>query len=104
MKFEHTSVLLEETIDGLNIKPDGIYVDGTVGAGGHSKEILKRLTSGKLICIDQDKTRKIAMTTRAKITLSSLYETGGSPCGCVCKWVASQNRLLRAFFAIYRQL
>ena len=54
MKFEHTSVLLEETIDGLNIKPDGIYVDGTVGAGGHSKEILKRLTSGKLICIDQD--------------------------------------------------
>jgi len=44
------------------------------------------------------------MTTRAKTTLSSLYETGGSPCGRTSEWVASQNRLLRAFFVIYRQL
>lgn len=55
MKFEHTSVLLEETIKNLNIKPNGIYVDGTLGGGGHSIEILKGLNKdGKLIGIDQD--------------------------------------------------
>jgi len=54
LKFEHTPVLLNETIEGLNIKEDGIYVDGTLGGAGHSLEIVKRLTSGKLIGIDQD--------------------------------------------------
>lgn len=54
MNFEHTPVLLKEAIDGLNIKEDGIYVDGTLGGAGHSLEIVKRLTSGKLIGIDQD--------------------------------------------------
>lgn len=54
MAFEHKSVLLQETIDNLNIKPDGIYVDGTLGGGGHSYEIAKRLTTGRLIGIDQD--------------------------------------------------
>ncbi len=54
MAFEHKSVLLEETIENLNIKPEGIYVDGTLGGGGHSYEIAKRLTSGRLIGIDQD--------------------------------------------------
>lgn len=54
MAFEHKSVLLEETIENLNIKPDGIYVDGTLGGGGHSYEIAKLLTSGRLIGIDQD--------------------------------------------------
>ncbi|MBP5463037.1 MAG: 16S rRNA (cytosine(1402)-N(4))-methyltransferase RsmH [Lachnospiraceae bacterium] len=53
-EFVHVSVLLEETIDGLNIRPDGIYVDGTLGGGGHSSEIVRRLTSGRLIGIDQD--------------------------------------------------
>ena len=43
MEFKHVSVLLEETIDSLNIKPNGIYVDGTLGGGGHSLEICKRL-------------------------------------------------------------
>lgn len=53
--FKHKSVLLEETIDGLAIKPNGIYVDGTLGGGGHSYEICKRLTEGgRLIGIDQD--------------------------------------------------
>lgn len=52
--FEHIPVMLWECIDGLDIKPDGIYVDGTVGGGGHSFEIAKKLTSGKLICLDQD--------------------------------------------------
>lgn len=52
--FHHKSVLLQETIEGLNIKEDGIYVDCTLGGGGHSSEILKRLTSGHLYCFDQD--------------------------------------------------
>ena len=52
--FSHVSVLLYECIDGLDIKPDGIYVDGTAGGGGHSFEIASRLTTGKLIAIDQD--------------------------------------------------
>ena len=54
MEFHHISVLLNECIDNLNIRPDGIYVDGTMGGGGHSLEIAKRLTTGCLICIDQD--------------------------------------------------
>lgn len=51
---EHISVLLNECIENLNIKPDGVYVDGTLGMGGHSEQILKRLTSGRLIGIDRD--------------------------------------------------
>lgn len=55
MAFEHKSVLLEETIENLNIRPDGIYVDGTLGGAGHSYEICKRLSDkGRLIGIDQD--------------------------------------------------
>ena len=53
-EFYHVSVLLEECIDGLNIKPDGIYVDGTLGGAGHSTQIVKRLTTGRLIGIDRD--------------------------------------------------
>lgn len=55
MEFRHTSVLLEETIEHLNIRPDGIYVDGTLGGGGHSSRIAQQLSeSGRLIGIDQD--------------------------------------------------
>jgi len=55
MEFNHTSVLLNETVDGLNVRPDGVYVDGTLGGGGHSYEICKRLSDkGRLIGIDQD--------------------------------------------------
>lgn len=54
MNFNHKSVLLKESIDALNIKENGIYVDGTAGGGGHSTEILKRLKTGKLVLIDQD--------------------------------------------------
>ena len=54
MNYEHKSVLLDEAIKGLHIKPDGIYVDATTGGGGHSSEILKRLTTGHLYCFDQD--------------------------------------------------
>ena len=52
--MEHKSVLLEEAIENLNIKEDGIYVDGTLGRAGHSSEILKKLTSGHLYCFDID--------------------------------------------------
>lgn len=54
MEFKHISVLKEESIAGLNIRPDGVYVDCTTGGGGHSLEIAKRLKTGKLICIDKD--------------------------------------------------
>lgn len=54
MEFKHFSVLLDESLEGLNIKPDGIYVDGTAGGAGHSREIAKRLTAGRLIAIDRD--------------------------------------------------
>ena len=53
-EFYHVSVLLDECLDGLNIKPDGIYVDGTLGGAGHSSQIAKRLTTGRLIGIDRD--------------------------------------------------
>ena len=53
-EFHHVSVLLEECLEGLDIKPDGIYVDGTLGGAGHSGEIAKRLTTGRLIGIDRD--------------------------------------------------
>ena len=52
----HVSVLLDECIENLHIKPDGIYVDGTLGMGGHSEQIIKRLTTGRLIGIDRDET------------------------------------------------
>lgn len=54
INFSHRSVLLDECIEALDIKPDGIYVDGTAGGGGHSFAIASRLTTGKLIAIDQD--------------------------------------------------
>lgn len=55
--FDHTTVLLKETVDGLNINPDGIYVDCTLGGAGHSEYLVKQLSSkGRLICFDQDTT------------------------------------------------
>jgi len=53
-EFYHVSVLLDECLDGLNIRPDGIYVDGTLGGAGHSSQIAKRMTTGRLIGIDRD--------------------------------------------------
>lgn len=67
MNFEHISVLLEETIENLNIKENGIYVDGTLGGGGHSLEIVKKLgKNGKLIGIDQDEQALKAAKLRLK--------------------------------------
>ena len=54
MEYTHKPVLLDACIQALNIRPDGIYVDGTLGRAGHSREIAGRLTTGRLICIDRD--------------------------------------------------
>ena len=54
MEFSHIPVLLSQCLDGLAIDPAGIYLDGTAGGAGHSKEIAKRLTTGRLICVDRD--------------------------------------------------
>ena len=76
MEFSHIPVLLNETIDGLNINPNGIYVDGTAGGGGHSGEILKRLTSGKLFSIDRDPDAISTLTERFKDNENSLIVKG----------------------------
>jgi len=64
VEFNHLPVMLNECIDALDIKPDGIYVDGTAGGAGHSAEIAKRLTSGRLIAIDKDPDAVAAATER----------------------------------------
>lgn len=65
-EFHHVPVLLDECLEGLNIRPDGIYVDGTLGGAGHSSEIVKRLTSGMLIGIDRDAEALQAASERLK--------------------------------------
>jgi len=64
MEFKHIPVLFNETIESLDIKPEGIYVDGTAGGGGHSEAILKNLTTGKLVSIDQDPDAIAVVTER----------------------------------------
>ena len=65
-EFKHISVLLEESIDALDIKENGIYVDGTAGGAGHSREIAKRLKDGKLIALDRDPDAVAVATERLK--------------------------------------
>ena len=69
-EFSHVPVLLRECIEGLAIRPDGIYVDGTLGRAGHSLEIARRLTTGRLICIDQDE----AAIEAAKVRLAEYMD------------------------------
>ena len=66
MEFRHVTVLLKEAVDGLAIKPDGVYIDGTAGGGGHSAEILSRLGDGALYSIDQDPDAIATVTERFK--------------------------------------
>lgn len=73
MDFQHIPVLFHETIDSLQIKPDGVYIDGTAGGGGHSQAILDRLTTGTLLSIDQDPDAIAAVTRRF----------AGNPCSLV---------------------
>ena len=77
MEFKHKSVLLQECIEGLNIKENGIYVDGTLGGAGHSSEILKKLSSkGKLIGIDRDEEALKAAKERLKEYENVVYLHG----------------------------
>ncbi len=76
MEFSHIPVLLNETIEGLDIKENGIYADGTAGGGGHSSEILKRLTTGKLISIDQDPDAISTLTQRFSKNENSIIIKG----------------------------
>ena len=77
MEFKHKSVLLQECIEGLNIKENGIYVDGTLGGAGHSSEILKRLSSkGKLIGIDRDEEALKAAKERLREYQNVVYLHG----------------------------
>ena len=74
MEFSHKSVLLMPAVDGLAVKPEGIYVDCTAGGGGHSLEIAKRLgENGRLICFDQDKEAIAAAKKTAFGLFSDLY-------------------------------
>lgn len=75
MEFSHIPVLLNETLDGLNIKPDGIYVDGTAGGAGHSCEIAKRLKKGRLIALDQDPDAIKVATERLKDYPATVVQT-----------------------------
>lgn len=80
MDFSHKPVLLDETIESLAMKPDGVYLDGTAGGGGHSAAILARLTTGRLICVDQDPdaietlTRRFSDDKRVTIVQSNFSE------------------------------
>lgn len=76
MEFNHTPVLLNEAVDGLHINPNGIYVDGTAGGGGHSAEILRRLSSGKLVSIDQDPDAICTVKQRFKDNENSIIIKG----------------------------
>lgn len=82
MEFKHISVLLDECIEGLDIKPDGIYVDGTAGGAGHSVNIAKHLTTGKLIAIDRDpdaiKTAEERLSPYNAVVVRSNYSEIGS--------------------------
>ncbi len=76
MEFNHISVLLNECIERLNINPNGIYVDGTAGGGGHSAEILKKLDCGKLISIDRDPDAITTISERFKNEPNSIIING----------------------------
>ena len=76
MEFKHTPVLFEETLDSLKLRTDGTYIDGTMGGGGHSEAILKRLTTGTLLSIDQDPDAIRAAGERLKPYPNSIIAQG----------------------------
>lgn len=77
---KHVSVLLNECIDNLNIKPDGIYLDGTLGLGGHSYQIASRLGSGRLICIDRDESAIERSSKRLEPFADKIHFVHGNFC------------------------
>ena len=73
MEFSHIPVLLQPCLDGLNIDPAGIYLDGTAGGAGHSREIAKRLTTGRLISLDQDPDA-VAVATHSNFSINRIFQ------------------------------
>ena len=90
IEFSHYSVLLNECMDGLDIKPDGIYVDGTAGGAGHSVQIANRLAGGRLIAIDQDETAVAVASERLLATgkNTTVVRSNFSEVASVCKELA----------------
>lgn len=90
IEFSHYSVLLNECMDGLDIKPDGIYVDGTAGGAGHSVQIANRLVGGRLIAIDQDETAVAVASERLLATgkNATVVRSNFSEVASVCKELA----------------
>ncbi len=84
MEFQHYSVLLHECIDGLAIRPDGYYADGTAGGAGHSKEIAKRLTTGRLLALDRDPTAVAVATERLQGLPATVIRSNFSEIRSVC--------------------
>ena len=78
MEYTHKPVLLRECLEGLNIRPDGIYVDGTLGRAGHALEIAKRLTTGRLIAVDRDKAALDAAPARLRDYLDKVVLVRGN--------------------------
>ena len=76
LEFHHKPVLFDETIESLDIHPDGIYIDGTAGGGGHSEAIVRKLTTGTLISIDQDPDAIEAVTQRLTPYDASIVQQG----------------------------
>ena len=107
MEFSHKSVLLWECIDALNIRPNGIYLDGTLGGGGHSLEICRRLTNGRLIGVDRDEVALEAAKKRLsrharKVTL--VHDNFENIAGCSSIWafLPRSSTTARAAFRIWR--
>ena len=75
--YGHVPVLLHECLDALALRPDGVYVDGTLGRAGHSLEIAKRLTTGRLIGIDRDETAITAAEEAIKAAVKDYYDKNG---------------------------
>lgn len=84
MEFSHIPVMLEECLDGLRIDPEGVYVDGTAGGAGHSSQIAKRLTTGRLLSLDQDPdavaiaTERLALYPQAKVIHTNFRNMGSA--------------------------
>ncbi len=85
MEFQHYSVLLHECLEGLSIRPDGIYADGTAGGAGHSKEIAKRLTSGRLLALDRDPEAVKVATERLTDLPAKVIRANFSEIASVCE-------------------
>ena len=84
-EFTHRPVLLDECIELLNIRPDGIYLDGTLGRAGHSREIAGRLSAGRLICVDRD---QAALDAQVESVVS-----GGEGLEIVCRRTGDGHKL-----------